>query len=243
MLTVIHTEDKFEVYVDGTHIQSIAAAFTLEAGGDALYYGRLVEGGFDFSGKIAEVELLTEILPDTAITNRYEAKLVTPEDTAAGGIKVEQGLMTLLPGETAELPLKALGETVLNLTVVGDAATLKDGALTAQQVGETLIYAVSEDGRYLGGVVVRVVESIPEDTTEEDTDKPDEPVETDEPATKDPETSGKDPDPTAPSESENDTRGEDEKPKKGCRSALAVSALLLMTVTGGAWLALRKREA
>jgi hypothetical protein len=240
MLTVIHTEDKFEVYVDGSHIQSVAAAFTLEAGGDALYYGRLVEGGFDFGGKIAEVELLTEILSEAAITDRYKAKLVTPEDTAAGGIKVEQGLMTLLPGETAELPLKALGETVLKLTVVGDAATLKDGALTAEKVGETLIYAVSEDGRYLGGVVVRVVESVPEDTTEEDTDKPDEPVDTDEPATKDPETTEKDPDPTAPSESESNTKGEDEKPKKGCRSSLAVSVMLLMTVTG-AWLVLRKK--
>ena len=243
MLTVIHTEDKFEVYVDGSHLQSVAATFALESGGDALYYGRLVEGGFDFGGKIAEAELLSEILSDAAITARYEAKLVTPEDTATGGIKVEQGLMTLLPGETAELPVKALGETVLKLTVVGDAATLKDGALTAEKVGETLIYAVSEDGRYLGGVVVRVVESIPEDTTEEDTDKPDEPVETDVPATKDPETTEKDPDPTSPSESEKDTKSEIEQPKKGCRSALAVSALLLMTVTGGAWLALRKREA
>jgi hypothetical protein len=92
-------------------------------------------------------------------------------------------------------------------------------------------------------VVVRVVESIPEDTTEPETDKPDEPVDTEEPATKDPETTEKDPDPTSPSESEKDTKSEIEQPKKGCRSALAVSALLLMTVTGGAWLALRKREA
>jgi hypothetical protein len=56
-------------------------------------------------------------------------------------------------------------------------------------------------------------------------------------------TTEKDPDPTSPSESEKDTVSEIEQPKKGCRSALAVSALLLMTVTGGAWLALRKREA
>jgi hypothetical protein len=151
--------------------------------------------------------------------------------------------MTLLPGETAELPVKALGETVLKLTVVGDAAALKDGTLTAEKVGETLVYAVSEDGRYLGGVVVRVVESVPEDTTEEDTDKPDEPVDTDEPATKDPETTEKNPHPTEPSESESGTKGEDEPPKKGCRSSLAVSVMLIMTALGGAWITLRKKEA
>jgi hypothetical protein len=106
-----------------------------------------------------------------------------------------------------------------------------------------LVYAVSEDGRYLGGVVVRVVESVPEDTTEEDTDTPDEPVDTEEPATKDPETTEKDPDPTAPSESESNTKGEEEPTKKGCRSSLTVSVMLIMTAMGGAWFTLRKKTA
>jgi hypothetical protein len=246
MLTVIHTEDKFEVYVDGTHIQSVAAAFTLSAGGDTLYYGRLVEGGFDFSGKIAEAELLNEILSDAAITARYEAKLVTPEDTATGGIKVDTGLITLLPGETAELPVKALGETVLKLTVVGDAAALKDGTLTATAVGETLIYAVSEDGRYLGGVVVRVVESIPEDTTEEDTDPPVEPGtdpdpdtgDATDPATNPPADEEPDPDTdpvTQPAET-------DPPKKKGCGSSLGVWALWLVVGPGSAWVIGTKRR-
>lgn len=243
MLTVIHKDDQFEVYMDGVHLHSIAAAYALADGGDQLYYGRLVEGGFDFPGKIAEVELLSEVLTDTAIQERYNAHLVTSEDTSKGGIKVEQGLITLFPGQTAELGIKVLGETVLKLTAVGDAATLKDGTLTAEKLGETLIYAVSEDGKYLGGVVVQVVESIPEDTTEPDTDKPDEPVDTEEPTTKHPESSAKDPDPTAPSESENDTKNGNEKPGKGCRSSLAISAVLIMIATGGAWIALRKKEA
>jgi hypothetical protein len=230
MLTVIHTEDKFEVYMDGDHIQSIAATFALEAGGDPLYYGRLVEGGFDFGGKIAEVELLEEIPSDAAITDRYKAKLVTPEDTAAGGIKVEQGLMTLLPGDTAELPVKALGQTVLKLTVIGDTVTLKDGVLTAETLGETLIYAVSEDGRYLGGVVVQVVESIPEDTTEEDTEPPTEP-DTD-PVTEIP---------TEPAETTTEPAETDPPKKKGCRSTLGTSALLLPLLCGG-WLALSKKH-
>jgi hypothetical protein len=68
-------------------------------------------------------------------------------------------------------------------------------------------------------------------------------VDTEEPAIKDPETTEKDPDPTAPSESESNTKGEDEKPKKGCRSSLAVSVMLIMTALGGAWITLRKKEA
>jgi hypothetical protein len=63
MLTVVHNEGKLEVYMDGVHLKSIGADFTLPAGGDAYYYGRLVEGGFDFPGKITEGELLDEVLP------------------------------------------------------------------------------------------------------------------------------------------------------------------------------------
>ena len=238
MFTVIHTEDKFEVYVDGSHIQSVAAAFTLEAGGDALYYGRLVEGGFDFNGKIAEAELLNEILSDAAITDRYEAKLVTPEENATGGIKVDTGLVILLPGETAELPVKALGETVLKLTAVGDAATLTDGTLTAEKVGETLIYAVSEDGRYLGGVVVQVVESIPEDTTEEDTEPPTEPdtdpVDTP-PVTEIPT------EPAEPAETTAEPAETDPPKKKGCKSTLGLSAVLMTALCAG-WMLLSKKR-
>lgn len=230
MLTLIHKDDKLELYVDGTLIQTVAAAFTLEEGVDQLYYGRLVEGGLDFSGKIAEVELLNEVPDVTAIEARYSAHLVTPEDTAEGGIKVEQGLVTLLPGETAELPVKALGETVLILTTVGNAATIKDGVVTADQLGETLIYAVSEDGKYIGGVTVLVVESIPENTTEEDTEPPVEsdtrPNDTDAPDTPE--------QPSEPAET-------DPPKKKGCRSSLGLTAMLTVTLCGG-WLALSKKR-
>ena len=240
MLTVIHTEDKFEVYMDGTHIQSIAATFALGEGGDTLYYGRLVEGGFDFNGKIAEAELLNEVLTADAIVKRYEAKLITPEDTAEGGIKVETGLLTLLPGETAEFPVKALGQTALKLTVVGDAATLKDGTLTAEKVGETLIYALSEDGRYIGGVVVQVVESIPEDTTEPDTEPPAEP-DTQPGDTAPVDTPPATEAPVDPTETSTDPVETDPPKKKGCKSSFSVILPLLLTLCGG-WLVLSKKE-
>ena len=237
MLTLIHADGKFEVYMDGAHLHSVPAQFTLGSGLDNYLYGRLVEDGFNFDGKITEGELLNEVLTPNAIKARYESHLVIPEPE--GGIKVETPLITLLPGETAPLGITAYGATQLKLTTVGDAATLADGVLTAEKVGETLIYAISEDGRYIGGVVVQVVASMPEDTVEPDTNKPDEPVDTSEPSTDmdtcPPVTEKGETPPTAPSD---DT----DKQKRGCKSTLAASALILLVISSGAWMALRKKE-
>jgi len=239
MLTVVHNEGKLEVYIDGVHLKSIGADFSLAAGGDAYYYGRLVEGGFDFPGKITEGELLDEVLTPEQIKARFESHLVIPEPE--GGIKVETPLITLLPGESTELGITAYGATQLKLTTVGDAATVRDGKVTAEKVGETLIYAVSEDGRYIGGAVVLVVESIPEDTTEPDTDpvvEPDtEPTDTEtHPVDTPPVTEAPDePDGTATEPADTDP------PKKGCRSSVGVSATLLLTLCG-CWLALSKKQ-
>ena len=237
MLTLVHADGKFEVYMDGAHLHSVPAQFTLGSGLDNYLYGRLVEGGFNFDGKITEGELLNEVLTPNAIKARFESHLVIPEPE--GGIKVETPLITLLPGETAPLGITAYGETTVKLTVSGDAATLADGVLTAEKVGEALIYAISEDGRYIGGVVVQVVASMPEDTVEPDTNKPDEPVDTSEPSTDmdtcPPVTEKDETPPTAPSD---DT----DKQKRGCKSTLAASALILLVISGGAWMALRKKE-
>lgn len=237
MLTLVHADGKFEVYMDGAHLHSVPAQFTLGSGLDNYLYGRLVEDGFNFDGKITEGELLNEVLTPNAIKARFESHLVIPEPE--GGIRVETPLITLLPGETAPLGITAYGETTVKLTVSGDAATLADGVLTAEKVGETLIYAISEDGRYIGGVVVQVVASMPEDTVEPDTNKPDEPVDTSEPSTDMdtcPPVTGKDETPpTAPSD---DT----DKQKRGCKSTLAASALILLVISSGAWMALRKKE-
>ena len=124
---------------------------------------------------------------------------------------------------------------------MGDAATVTDGKVIAEKVGETLIYAVSEDGRYIGGAVVLVVESIPEDTTEPDTDAPDEPVDTKEPATEPDGTVGGDPMPDTKDPEGGDTEGESERPKKGCKSSVSVSVTLLLTLCG-CWLALSKKQ-
>ena len=165
--------------------------------------------------------------------------LVIPEPE--GGIKVETPLITLLPGESAELGITAYGATQLKLTAVGDAATVTDGKVTAEKVGETLIYAVSEDGKYIGGAVVLVVESIPEDTTEPDTD----PVVEPDTEPSDTETHPSDTPPTteAPTDPDGDPTepAETDPPKKGCKSSVGVTATLLLTLCG-CWLALSKKQ-
>lgn len=224
MLTLVHTNGKLEVYMDGMHLRSVAADFTLASGRDTYYYGRLVEGGFDFVGRITEGELLNEVLTPEAILARYESHLVKSDPK--GGIEIEQPLITLLPGETAPLGITAFGETKLQLTVVGDAATVSDGILTAAKVGETLIYATSEDGRFIGGVVVQVVESIPEDTTEPETET--DPSNTDENTSEDGSTSQTDPD--------------DTPEKRGCKSAVITSLLVILLALGAAFPILGKRS-
>ncbi len=237
MLTVVHADGKFEVYMDGVHLHSVAAQFSLEAGTDTYFYGRLAEGSFNFNGKITEGELLSEILTPEAILERFESHLVQPDPE--DGLTVEETLITLLPGQTAPLGITAHGKTTVKLTVSGDAATLADGVLTAEKVGETLIYAISEDGRYIGGVVVQVVESIPEDTTEPDTDIPDEP-DTAAPDTSDDDSGTSAPEP--PAESGESSTDSTDQQERGCKSTLTASALLLLIISGSAWMALRKKE-
>lgn len=168
--------------------------------------------------------------------------LVIPEPE--GGIKVTTPLITLLLGESAELGITAYGATQLKLTALGDAATVTDGKVTADKVGETLIYAVSEDGKYIGGAVVLVMESIPEDTTEPDTDAPDEPADTNASSTPPDDTEGEDLNPDENTSDEN-TSGEngteEEKPKGGCKSSIASTGpMLLVLLPGGCWIS-RKR--
>ncbi|MBQ4113297.1 MAG: fibronectin type III domain-containing protein, partial [Clostridia bacterium] len=239
MLTVVHDAGKLEVYIDGVHLKSIPADFSLPAGGDACYYGRLVEGGFDFPGKITEGELLNEVLAPDQIKARYESHLVIPEPE--GGIKVESPLITLLPGESAELGITAYGATELKLTTVGDAATVKDGKVTAEKVGETLIYAVSEDGKYIGGAVVLVVESIPEDTTESDTEEVTDPG-TDPTETNPVETPPATEAPADPVETPTEPSETDPPRKKGCRSSVGMLSLSILLALWGGWLGLRRRD-
>lgn len=232
MLTILHTDGKFEIYVDGISQKTVFADFELPAGEERFCYGRLVENGFDFIGAITEGELLNEALTPEDIAARYQAHLVYPE--VEGGIRVESPLITLTLGETAAVGITAQGSTVLKLTVVGEAATLKDGVLTASHVGETLIYAYSEDGRYIGGTVVRVVEVAPPETDTEPSTEPETAPETASDMETVPETNTAEP--TTASTQED----------KGCGSFIGGSAWCAVLALTAAWPAIvgkRRRRA
>ena len=192
-----------------------------------MSFGSLNDGSLTFGGTLDTVRLYNRVLAPEELT--------VPKGSSECGIRVESPLITLLPGENAPLGITALGSTVLKLTTVGDSVTLADGVLTANELGETLIYAVSEDGAYIGGVVVQVVESLPEDTTEEETDPPVEPDTLPTDTTAEAETPAETPDGSAEPD-------ETQPPKKkGCRSSLGLTALLTVTLCGG-WLALSKKH-
>ena len=66
-------------------------------------------------------------------------------------------------------------------------------------------------------------------------------IDTKEPATEPDGTVGGDPAPDTKAPDGDDTEGESEKPKKGCKSSVGVSVTLLLTLCG-CWLALSKKQ-
>ena len=227
-LAFIWTSSQITVYADGQIVGGCTVNGDIRETVDTMSFGSLNDGSLTFGGTLDTVRLYNRVLAPEELT--------VPKGSSECGIRVESPLITLLPGENAPLGITALGSTVFKLTTVGDSVTLADGVLTANELGETLIYAVSEDGAYIGGVVVQVVESLPEDTTEEETDPPVEPDTLPTDTTAEAETPAETPDGSA------DTTDETQPPKKkGCRSSLGLTALLTVTLCGG-WLALSKKH-
>ena len=226
-LAFIWTSSQITVYADGQIVGGCTVNGAIRETVETMSFGSLNDGSLTFGGTLDTVRLYNRVLAPE--------ELAVPKGSSECGIRVESPLITLLPGENAPLGITALGSTVLKLTTVGDSVTLADGVLTANELGETLIYAVSEDGAYIGGVVVQVVESLPEDTTEEETDPPVEPDTLPTDTTAEAETPAETPDGSAEPD-------ETQPPKKkGCRSSLGLTALLTVTLCGG-WLVLSKKH-
>lgn len=251
MLTLVRKDDQFILYIDGTEVAKADASFTLAAGEDNMVYGCLVEHGMDFAGAIAEGELLTEALTPADIRARYEKKLVRPE--GGSSFAFEQTLVTLLPGESAPLAFSNAGKAH-SITLAGDSVRLGDnGTVTAEKLGDTVIYAISDDGNTFAAMVVRVTdkrpdegshpdietETLPDPDTEPDTETgnlADSDTQAGTNAATSPE--GETPASTAPA-----TNPETNAPKtRGCKSAVSASALLLLTLGGACLLARKKRD-
>ena len=132
-------------------------------------------------------------------------------------------------------------------------------AIKSNDVACSIVKRAYADGKYIAGMTVLVVESLPDDTPIEDPDETEEDV-TDpvtEPDTGEPDTTPVETDPTDttaentvtdPSENTSvDTSVSTESaetepsPKKGCRSTLGLTALLTAALCAG-WLGLSKKR-
>ncbi len=252
MLTLVGRDGKLLLFIDGVPVASVATDFGIPSGSDRSVYGRLVEGGMDFKGQIAEGELLTEALSDDVIKARYEEKLVKPD--AEEGLFFAASYLSLTLGERVPLGLSAVGDHTYSVICRGDAVVLDGDTVTAVAIGDCVLYARSDDGAYITAMVIRVAEELPEESETETETETDTETETETEAS-----------PDTPAESENEshtpttgapateTEGESEaapetptapqKDKGGCGSVLGGSVLLLLAGCAACGACLRRRKA
>lgn len=73
MLTAVRRGNTVVVYIDGKEAGKGNADFIAAGGEETLYIGRLVEGGFDFRGKLTGVGLLETAPDDAEMVKMYRA--------------------------------------------------------------------------------------------------------------------------------------------------------------------------
>lgn len=151
-LAFVWKNNRITVYADGKSVGGCTATAQIKETTMDMAFGAQLDGSMPFGGALDTVRIYNRALTAKEIASNYKSY------TEKSGISIEQPVITLLPGQTAPLGINAIGTTTIKLSVSGDAATLSDGVITAEKAGETMIYAVSEDGNHIGGVVVRVTD-------------------------------------------------------------------------------------
>ena len=242
MLTVTHSKGTLTAYVDGKVVGSTATGFSATDGETNLTIGKLVEGGFDFNGRLTEVELLNTLLTPEEITARYREKLIQPEQD--GTLSFAESLLRLTEGTEAPLGLEAV-QVAYTLTVDGDAVTVSEDTIRAVRRGEAVIRVISDDGRSMAAAVVDVVNQeddlppvdttpIPDPVTDPDPTPDPDPGNDTEPDTETTPDTDPEPDTVTPGESDPITQpeatdtGTQTSGKKGCASALSASLCVLL---------------
>lgn len=234
MLTVTHEKNTLTAYIDGRVVGSTITGFAATEGEATLAIGKLVEGGFNFNGRLTEVELLNTLLTPEEIIARYKEKMIYP--TPDGTLSFAESVLRLTEG--AEAPLGLDAENVpYALTVDGDAVTVSEGTIRAVRRGVAVIRAISDDGRSMSAAVVDVLteedELPPVDTTPipdpETGTEPDTEPETGTSPETDPSsdtvTPGESDPITEPDATESETQPDK---KKGCSSGLSAALSILM---------------
>ena len=176
MLTVVHTDTELITYIDGEQVSKSSLNWSVEEGSESYYCGRLVEGGFDFPGSITELSFENNAPDAESLAALYKSKIEYPE--SAGGFEFENDLIELQPGGDAPCGIKVSGDIKYTLTVKGGAAELDGETVRAKAVGEAVICAVSDGGKYTAMALIRVAEKqietepVTDDTTDKITTEP-----------------------------------------------------------------------
>lgn len=154
MLTITHSGETLYAYIDGQYVGSTGTYFKATKGKTTLSIGSLVEGGFDFDGKITEVELLNTLLDKSEIMEKYKEKIILPPSDRT--LSFDNSVLRLEKGAVVSLGLKA--ENIdYTLSVTGKAITINDNTINAIERGFAVVYAISNDGKMMSAVVVDVI--------------------------------------------------------------------------------------
>ncbi|MBR5059457.1 MAG: fibronectin type III domain-containing protein [Clostridia bacterium] len=156
MLTLAHDDNLLVLYIDGVKTGTFPGGFALDEKEDTYYVGRLVEGGFDFPGKIAELRLADSLMSDSEIKAEYEKHLKEDPPPGEEYVTFENHIIWLRPGESMPLGLKAREGAEYELSLAGSSVTLDGDVIKAMSFGDTVISARSDDGEYVSAVLVRV---------------------------------------------------------------------------------------
>ncbi len=231
MLTLTHVGQTLTVYIDGTKVSSLTSDFNATEASDTLAIGRLVEGGFDFSGSITEFEIYPNGITEAemaALLKAHEASpTVTPGETE--DFAVSDSLLRLLPGTNSDIVLTLPNGCTAQSSDESVAVVDNGCRIKALALGTAVITVRNGNTGRVSAIVVDVVESLDEKQAPGTT-----PVQDDEPeTTPGQETDTGSADPTQPSDTDpavSGTSGEgtDTQPAPGgCRSAVGFTVLLM----------------
>lgn len=158
--------NKLSVYENGTLVSSKNVSVRIAESVNSISFGMLNDGSLPFAGYIDTVRFY-----DRALSAEELADKLSPEKTDDEKLDFENHVIELNPGDTADLGLIS-GDIKYELSLSGDAATVKDGKIHAEKEGTAVISVMSDDKMKMSGAVVTVKEKVPETeyVTETDTE-------------------------------------------------------------------------
>ena len=158
MLAFVREGKRLKIYDDGKLVSSMLISGKIANYTYDMSFGVLNEGTFGFAGSIDEVRLYERALGEDEIAEMaaYGSDTLYPANN--GKLGFASDLISLETGGSAPCGLTAADGVEYTLTVKGGAAALDGQTVKAVSVGESVICAVSNDGKYIAMALVAVKE-------------------------------------------------------------------------------------